>query len=63
MINLIFLQAAQFANRIERKFEGCEIFVKRDIQPRGMCKSTVECIGYVPKLSTGWVKMEQIGNI
>ena len=37
LINLNVLQAAQFANRIERKFEGCGIFIKRDIQPRGIC--------------------------
>ena len=34
------------------KFECCGIFfIKRDIQPRGI-SAKVECIGYVPKLST-----------
>ena len=39
-------------------------FLLSEISRRGhTCKSTVEFIGYVPKLSTGWVKIVQIGNI
>ena len=39
------------------KFEGCGIFIKRDIQPRGISEKVPLSL-----LATGWVKIVQIGN-